>query len=147
MRKITRRHFLTFMSALVPSFFITKADALPGFSLAKVGDSPLGAYVAKSTAIKIGQFASFTGNDSSGRTIEVILSRTKNSLIALDGTCTHQGCAVALKKALLVCPCHGSVFQAATGDVVTGPNGSPKNTISPLARYKVTEKAGKIYIK
>lgn len=135
------------MSALVPSFFAAKADALPGFSLAKAGDSPLGAYLAKSTTIKVGQFALFTGRDPSGKPIEIILSRTKKSLIALSGTCTHQGCAVALQKALLVCPCHGSVFQAATGAVVMGPNGSPKNTISPLARYKVTEKAGKIYIK
>lgn len=147
MSKLNRRHFLTFIGALVPSFFLTKADAFSGFSLERTATSAIGTYVTKSSAVKVGQSRVYTGKDSSGRSIEVILSRTKKSLIALDGTCTHQGCTVELKKAALVCPCHGSVFQASTGAVVLGPNGSPKNMISPLHRYKVTEKAGKIYIK
>ncbi|MDP1711678.1 MAG: Rieske (2Fe-2S) protein [Candidatus Nanopelagicaceae bacterium] len=147
MPKLDRRHFLTFMGALVPSIFLTKAEAFSGFSLKKAANSALGAYVTKSSAIKVGQSRAYKGKDSSGRTVEVILSRSKKSLIALDGTCTHQGCTVELKKAALVCPCHGSVFQASTGAVVLGPNGSPKNTISPLSKYRVTEKAGKIYIK
>lgn len=147
MSRIDRRHFLAFMGALVPSFFINKAEAFSGFSLEKAATSALGAYVTKSSAIKIGQSRVYTGKDSTGKTIEVILSRTKKSLVALNGTCTHQGCIVELRKAALVCPCHGSVFQAATGAVVLGPNGSPKNTISPLSKYKVTEKSGKIYIK
>lgn len=147
MSKLDRRHVLTFISALVPSFFLTKADAFSGFSLGKAAKSAIGTYITKSSAVKVGQFAAYSGKDSTGRTVEVILARTKKSLIALDGTCTHQGCIVELKKAALVCPCHGSVFQASTGAVVLGPNGSPKNTISPLHRYKVTEKAGKIYIK
>lgn len=147
MSKLNRRHFLTLFGALVPSFILSKADAFSGFSLEKRANSAIGTYVAKSSAVKVGQSRVYTGKDSSGRTIEVILSRTKKSLIALDGTCTHQGCTVELKKAALVCPCHGSVFQASTGAVSLGPNGSPKNTISPLHRYKVTEKAGKIYIK
>lgn len=147
MPKLDRRHFLAFMGALVPSFFLTKAEAFSGFSLERAANSPLGAYVAKSSAIKVGQTRVYTGKDSAGRTVEVILSRTKKSLIALNGTCTHQGCIVELKKAALVCPCHGSVFQASTGAVMLGPNGSPKNTISPLSKYRVTEKSGKIYLK
>lgn len=147
MSKLHRRHFLAFIGALVPSFFLTKASAFSGFSLEKAAKSPLGTYVAKSAAIKVGQSRVYTGKDSTGRTVEVILSRTSKSLIALDGTCTHQGCTVELKKAALVCPCHGSVFKASTGAVVLGPNGSSKNTISPLSKYKVSEEAGKIYIK
>lgn len=147
MPKLDRRHFLAFMGALVPSFFLTKAEAFSGFSLEKAANSELGAYVTKSSAIKVGQSRAYTGKDSAGRTVEVVLSRTKKSLIALNGTCTHQGCIVELKKTALVCPCHGSVFQASTGAVVLGPNGSPKNTISPLSKYRVTEKSGKIYIK
>lgn len=147
MRKINRRHFLTFISALVPSFIISRAEALPGFSFTEAGSAGLGAKVAKSKDIKVGESKVYNGKDSSGRTFEVILTRTKKTVVALDGTCTHQGCTVALKKAALICPCHGSVFQAATGAVVMGPNGSPKNTISPLNKYKVTEKSGYIYIK
>jgi len=147
MPKLDRRHFLAFVGALVPSFFLAKAEAFSGFSLKKAANSELGAYVTKSSAIKVGQSRVYTGKDSAGGTVEVILSRTKKSLIALNGRCTHQGCIVELKKAALVCPCHGSVFQASTGAVVLGPNGSPKNTISPLSKYRVTEKLGKIYIK
>ena len=146
MRKINRRSFLALIGAIAPSFIISKAEALPGFSLTQAGNSSLGAFVTKSSSLKVGKSLVFTGKDSSGRTIEVILTRTKKAVIALDGTCTHQGCTVALKKTALVCPCHGSVFQASTGAVVLGPNGSSKNTISPLAKYKVTEKSGKIYI-
>jgi nitrite reductase/ring-hydroxylating ferredoxin subunit len=147
MFKIERRHLLTFIGALVPSIFLPKAAAFSGFSLEKAASGDLGAYVTKSSAVKVGQSKVYKGKDSSGRTVEVILSRSKTSLIALDGTCTHRGCTVDLKKAALICPCHGSVFQASTGAVILGPNGSSKNTIAPLSKYKVTEKAGKIYIK
>ena len=54
---------------------------------------------------------------------------TASSDGALQGTCTHQGCNVALEKAELVCPCHGSIFQASTGAVISGPNGAPKNQL------------------
>jgi len=52
MSKFDRRHFLTFVGALVPSFFLTKAEAFSGFSLEKAAKSALGAYVTKSSAIK-----------------------------------------------------------------------------------------------
>jgi Rieske Fe-S protein len=41
---------------------------------------------------------------------------------AFDATCPHQGCATSgSDDGVLVCPCHGSQFDAATGDVVQGP--------------------------
>ncbi len=46
-------------------------------------------------------------------------------VVAFSGLCTHQGCAVAAKGAELVCPCHGSAFDAATGAVKTGPATKP----------------------
>lgn len=81
--------------------------------------------------------------------IEVILTRTNKGLVALDGTCTHQGCTVGLDKAhkKIVCPCHHSVFDPSTGAVILGPNGTSKNSIGPLNKYTVTEKAGNMYIK
>lgn len=147
MRRIDRRHFLAMLSGVIPSVFLSKAAAFPAFSLEKAANSDLGAMVTKSSAIKINQPVLFKGKNADGGSIEVILSRTKSGLIALNGTCTHQGCAVGLRKTKLLCPCHGSVFSALTGTPVMGPNGTSKNTIKPLARYKVTEKSGKIYIK
>ena len=145
MSRINRRSFLAIASGLLPSFFLFKAEALVGSNLDKAASSH-GAVLTKSSSIKVGQSQIYTGKDSSGRSVEVILSRTETGLVALDGTCTHQGCAVALKKTKLICPCHGSVFQANSGAVVLGPNGSSKNSIKALRTYKVLEKSGNIYI-
>ena len=145
----SRRGFLTLLGALLPSSFLTKAQASPVFSFAKVGNPKLGALLGKSSQIKVGQTQIYSGKESSGRVIEVILTRTKKGLVALDGTCTHQGCTVGLdrKQKKIICPCHHSVFDPASGAVLLGPNGSPKNSISPLMKYTITEKFGNIYIK
>ena len=57
---------------------------------------------------------------------EVIVARTSDSAVAaFSAVCTHQGCTVAPKGAELVCPCHGSVFNALTGEVKQGPAKKP----------------------
>jgi Rieske Fe-S protein len=145
MPRINRRRFLAITTGLIPSFLLSKAQASSGFNLAKAASSN-GALLTKSSSIKVGQSQVYSGKDGSGRSLEIILSRTKTGLVALDGSCTHQGCAVALNKTKLICPCHGSVFQAASGAVVLGPNGAPKSSIKPLYKYKVVEKSGNIYI-
>lgn len=38
-----------------------------------------------------------------------------------SGYCTHNGCALRQAEADLDCPCHGSRFDAATGEVLVGP--------------------------
>ncbi len=41
---------------------------------------------------------------------------------AFDATCPHQGCAVRdVQDGQLACPCHGSRFDPATGEVLQGP--------------------------
>jgi len=149
MSKVSRRGFLSALGVLLPSFLMSKAQASSVAHRAKSGNSKLGALLGKSSAIKVGQTQVYTGNESSGRVIEVILTRTKKGLIALDGTCTHQGCTVGLdrKQKKIVCPCHGSIFDPATGAVLLGPNGTSKKSIQPLSKYTITEKAGNIYIK
>lgn len=44
------------------------------------------------------------------------------TLVAVNPTCTHQGCIVAWKaeRKSLACPCHGSAFSA-EGQVLQGP--------------------------
>ncbi|GAA3708956.1 Rieske (2Fe-2S) protein [Terrabacter ginsenosidimutans] len=63
----------------------------------------------------------------------VVTQPTAGSFKAFDSTCTHQGCPVtSIVGQQIVCPCHGSAFDVATGDVVNGP------ATSPLAPKKVT---------
>jgi len=47
---------------------------------------------------------------------------TEGEFVAFDATCPHQGCAVSkFVDAELECPCHGSRFDPATGEVLGGP--------------------------
>jgi Rieske Fe-S protein len=54
---------------------------------------------------------------------QVVLTRgTDGTVHAFSAVCTHQGCPVAsVKEGEILCPCHGSRFDATTGAVVTGP--------------------------
>ena len=56
----------------------------------------------------------------------VLLSQpTAGTVVAFSAICTHQGCVVAAAGSQLECPCHGSVFDAATGAVEQGPAPDP----------------------
>ena len=42
--------------------------------------------------------------------------------VVFDSRCPHQGCAVSEREDdKLVCPCHASYFDPATGEVLSGP--------------------------
>lgn len=52
----------------------------------------------------------------------VLLVRGAGEDIAgYSGYCTHNGCALRQEEKELDCPCHGSRFDATTGDVLVGP--------------------------
>ncbi|MET9405780.1 Rieske (2Fe-2S) protein [Streptomyces sp. NPDC002935] len=70
----------------------------------------------------------------------VVVSRAENgSLKAFSSICTHAGCAInKLEGMALVCPCHGSEFDAATGKVLRAP------ATVPLHELSVEAKDGKI---
>jgi Rieske Fe-S protein len=62
---------------------------------------------------------------------DVIVARTSESACAaFSAICTHQGCTVAPQGADLVCPCHGSVFNALTGEVKQGPAKKPLPSVA-----------------
>jgi Rieske Fe-S protein len=84
--------------------------AAPGQALAALND------------IQVGQAKAAKTTDGK----DVIVARTaEGTAAAFSAICTHQGCTVAPQGAELVCPCHGSVFDALTGAVKKGPATSP----------------------
>ena len=69
----------------------------------------------------------------------VIVSRpTAGTVACFSAICTHQGCTVQPDGDKAVCPCHGSVYNALTGQVIQTP--AP----APLAKVAVTVKNGEI---
>ncbi|MEU9973087.1 Rieske 2Fe-2S domain-containing protein [Streptomyces sp. NPDC051014] len=61
----------------------------------------------------------------------VVVSRSADgALKAYSTICTHAGCAInKLQGTTLVCPCHGSQFDALTGKVVQSPATEPLNEL------------------
>lgn len=55
---------------------------------------------------------------------------TAGEVVAYSAICTHQGCVVAAAGAKFECPCHGSIFDAATGDVEVGPALEPLESVA-----------------
>jgi len=53
-------------------------------------------------------------------------------LYAMTLVCTHAGCEASVSSQEVVCPCHGSIYDA-NGNVLRGP--AP----SPLEHYAVSE--------
>jgi len=69
----------------------------------------------------------------------VVITRTgEQTAVGLSSVCTHQGCAVAPRDGALVCPCHGSRFDAATGAATRGP------AEQPLAAFPVRVEGGDV---
>ena len=62
----------------------------------------------------------------------LIAQPTAGQVVAFSAICTHQQCVVAAAGAAFDCPCHGSRFDAATGDVINGPALEPLSAI-PVA--------------
>lgn len=88
-------------------------------ALAKVSDVPVGSSVSAKTA--------------DGKPV-LISQPTIGRIVVFSAVCTHMGCTVNPAGKEFHCPCHGSVYDAATGKVLHGP--APR----PLPRIPVTVK-------
>jgi len=95
----------------------------PSKPLAKVADVPVGGAV------------SATGD---GDAPLILAQPVKGTILAFSARCTHQGCTVAPADKKLNCPCHGSVYDAATGKVLQGP------ARRPLAKVDVHVVGGEV---
>jgi Rieske Fe-S protein len=87
------------------------------------------------SSIKVGEAVSAQLPDGS----PVIVARpTAKTAAAFSAICTHMGCTVAPAGKQLQCPCHGSLYNATTGAVISGP--APK----PLPRVRVHVANGEV---
>jgi Rieske Fe-S protein len=67
---------------------------------------------------------------------QVVLSRSQAGEVhGFSAICTHQGCLVgSVEHGVIVCPCHGSRFDAQTGAVVNGPATQPLPAVPVVVR-------------
>ncbi len=83
-----------------------------------------GQTIAKESEVKPGSAFPFTNADTGQQSVLVHLE--DGEFVAYSAVCTHQACTVAYKDSQLACPCHGSVFDPASGAaVLNGPANRP----------------------
>ncbi len=92
-----------------------------GGSTTTAGAPPAGTAIGPASDVAVGGSARFT--DPASGDPGLLLQLTKGSYVAYDAVCPHAGCTVGYSPAaqLIVCPCHGSEFNPATGAVEVGP--------------------------
>lgn len=112
---------VTGAKASTPSTLPTTTTAGAGATSGVSGGGASGTELGPATSVPIGSAATFTIPTSGDPGIVVQL--TKGSFVGYDAVCPHAGCTVgyAPSQKLFVCPCHGSEFQIATGEVISGP--------------------------
>lgn len=105
------------------------------------GNHPPGTAIGRANQVPVGQAASFqdptTGDPS------IVIRPTAATFLAFDAVCPHAGCTVGYDSSakLLVCPCHGSVFNASTGAVERGP------AVSGLNKLRIAKGSnGELYV-
>lgn len=99
---------------------------------AKPGKVPRGTAVGPASDVPVGQAASFT--DPATGDPSIVIRPSSGTFVAFDAVCPHAGCTVGYDPSakVIICPCHGSRFNASTGAVEVGPaaTGLKKLTIS-----------------
>ncbi len=94
-------------------------------SVATRSPRPTGTRVLAASAVPVGGAAYFL--DPSQQLPAFAVQPVPGTYRAFSAVCTHAGCTVQFDRPTeqFVCPCHGSVFEAATGAVVQGPAAAP----------------------
>ena len=100
---------------------LSPTQSVPAPSASGAGGShPAGTAIGPAKDVPVGGAASFsdprTGDPS------IVIQATAGKFVAFDAVCPHAGCTVEYDQSasLIVCPCHGSQFNAASGAVEAG---------------------------
>jgi 3-phenylpropionate/trans-cinnamate dioxygenase ferredoxin subunit/naphthalene 1,2-dioxygenase system ferredoxin subunit len=97
--------------------------------------------VKKISLVKDMEFEPVKGIVADGK--EILLVKMGTNFTAIGNKCTHMGCKLSSGKMdgeTIRCPCHGSMFNVRTGQVVGGPATRPEST------YTVTVENGELLI-
>jgi thiosulfate dehydrogenase [quinone] large subunit len=88
---------------------------------AKPAKAPPGTAIGPASDVPAGQAASFT--DPASGDPSIVIHPTSGTFVAFDAVCPHAGCTVSYDpgQKVIICPCHGSQFNAGTGAVEAGP--------------------------
>ncbi len=109
-----------------------------GAAKAGSGSPPAGARaLGPASRLPPGQAAYY--RDPANGSPDILVRDGQGALAAHSAVCTHAGCTVQYSGGQLVCPCHGSIFNAATGAVLQGP------AVTPLPARRVIERGGELY--
>jgi Rieske Fe-S protein len=97
--------------------------------------APAANALAATSDIPVGSGTIFTGPKV------VVTQPTAGEFKAFSAICTHMGCIVSqVSNGTIDCPCHGSQYSIATGDVVGGP--APR----PLPAEQIKVSGGSIFL-
>lgn len=98
-----------------------------------------GTPIAATASVPVGQAVSFT-NPADGNPAWLVHT-TASQFVAFSAICTHAGCPVQFDPAAtaFVCPCHGGMYDARTGQVLQGP------PPAPLPAVPIQVQRGEVY--
>ncbi len=74
---------------------------------------------------------------------KMVISNLDGIFYAIGSKCTHMGCNLSggiIDSERVTCPCHGSVFNLKTGEVLQGPARTPEPT------FKVKVENGELMV-
>ena len=93
----------------------------PAGTTTTAGRAAAGTRIGLASQVPVGGAATFT--DPATGDPSLVLQPTKDQFVAYDAICPHAGCTVGYETGakLIVCPCHGSEFDPATGAVISPP--------------------------
>ena len=93
----------------------------PAGTTTTAGPAAAGTRIGLASQVPVGGAATFT--DPATGDPGLVLQLAKDQFVAYDAICPHAGCTVGYASGakLIVCPCHGSEFDPATGAVISPP--------------------------